>query len=45
MSKKKKEIVVKGETVIDDLQIFERVANIIETRRSRAGAYANSEIR
>ena len=41
---KKKEIIVQGENQIVDSQIFERVANIIESRKYRAGAYANCEI-
>ncbi len=44
MSKKKKGLALPGETQLDDLQIFERVAGIIETRKSRAGTYANREV-
>jgi len=44
MSNEKKELTVQGETQIDESAIFERVANIIETRKTRAGAYANREV-
>ena len=44
MRKTKKELVVQSEIWLDESRIFERVANIIETRKSRAGAYANREI-
>jgi len=40
----KKEIATQSEPKTDDSQIFERVATIIETRKYRAGAFANSEI-
>jgi predicted nuclease of restriction endonuclease-like (RecB) superfamily len=44
MSKKKQELSLRGETQIDENLLFEYVAKIIETRKSRAGAYANREI-
>ena len=44
MSKKQNELTVKDETQIDENQLFERVAEIIETRKSLAGAYANREV-
>jgi hypothetical protein len=44
MAKKKNEIIAQDETQIDEVQIFKHVANIIETRKYRAGAYANCEI-
>jgi predicted nuclease of restriction endonuclease-like (RecB) superfamily len=44
MSKPKKELAVQGEALIDESKIFERVANIIELRKSRAGQYANREV-
>ena len=44
MGKDKNGLVAQGETQIDKSQIFEHVANIIETRRTRAGAYANREV-
>ena len=44
MSHKKHEIAVQNEPRLDDSQLFESVASIIETRKSRAGAYANREI-
>ena len=44
MSKKENKLAVKEETRMDESRIFECVANIIETRKSRAGAYANREI-
>jgi len=44
MSKKITEHTELDEAKLDELQIFEHVANIIETRKSRAGAYANREV-
>ena len=44
MSNAKKELAVKSETQLDESKIFERVAGIIETRKSRAGAFANREV-
>ena len=44
MSKKKNELAVQSEKQIDEVEVFERVANIIETRKYRAGMYANREI-
>jgi len=44
MSKKKQELAIQGETQIDENQLFERIAEIIETRKSLAGAYANREV-
>ena len=44
MSKSKKELATQSGTQLVETQIFERVANIIETRKSRAGAYANREV-
>jgi hypothetical protein len=44
MSKKKNELAVQGETLLDGSQIFDKVSSIIETRKYRAGAYANCEI-
>ena len=44
MSKIMKELIVKDETRLDESQIFECVTDIIETRKSRAGAYANREV-
>ena len=44
MSKVKKELIAQGDIRLDESQIFERVAEIIETRKSRAGAYANREV-
>ena len=43
MSKKKTELVVQDETQIDETQLFERVVEIIERRKSRASDYANQE--
>jgi len=43
MSKAKKELVIQGETQIDEVQLFERVVEIIERRKSRAADYANRE--
>ena len=44
MNIKNNELIVQSKTQIDESQVFERVASIIETRKSRAGAYANSEV-
>ena len=44
MSKKENELAVKNETQVDDLLLLEKVSSIIETRKARAGAYANSEV-
>ena len=44
MGKKKNEITVKEETGIDEIALFERVSAIIESRKHRAGAYANREV-
>ena len=44
MSKKKPETALSGEMQIDENSLFARVAEIIETRKSRAGAYANREV-
>ena len=44
MGKSKKELAVQGEIQIDEAQLFERVASIIELRKSRAGTYANREV-
>jgi len=44
MAKKKNELVVQENVSISEVQVFERVAEIIETRKYRAGAFANCEI-
>ena len=44
MSEKKNELIIQGETQLDDLRIYENIANIIETRKTTAGAYANREV-
>jgi predicted nuclease of restriction endonuclease-like (RecB) superfamily len=44
MKKPPKKLAVQGETRFDEARIFERVADIIETRKSLAGAYANREV-
>jgi len=44
MAKKKNELAVQNAMSVDDLQILEKVSGIIETRKARAGAYANSEV-
>ena len=44
MGKSNKELIVQNETQIDESQIFEHVASIIESRKSSAGAYANREV-
>jgi len=44
MSKKKQSVAVQSELQIDESSLFVRIAEIIETRKSRAGAYANREV-
>ena len=44
MEKNKDELALQSKINIDEMQIFERVANIIESRTYRAGAFANCEI-
>ena len=48
MSKKKSKTVlteeVQNEVQVDENSLFARVAEIIETRKTRAGAYANREV-
>ena len=44
MSKKKDELIAQGENQMDERKVFERVATIIETRKYRAGIYANCEV-
>ena len=44
MAKKKQELTVQGEMRIDEVELFQRISEIIENRKARAGAYANREI-
>lgn len=44
MSKKKGGLVRRDKALIDEAALFEHVAQIIESRKSRAGAYANREV-
>jgi hypothetical protein len=44
MSKKKPAAVLAESLQVDERSLFARVAEIIETRKSRAGAYANREV-
>ena len=44
MAKKRNELAVQNGMQVDDLLIFEKVSSIIETRKARAGVYANSEV-
>jgi predicted nuclease of restriction endonuclease-like (RecB) superfamily len=44
MGRTKNELAKQGETQINESQIFERVASIIESRKIRAGTFANREI-
>ena len=44
MSKSRKGLAVINESLVDESQIFERVANIIESRKLRAGLFANQEL-
>ena len=43
MSKRNSELVMQVETKIDEAQLFKRVVEIIERRKSRASDYANQE--
>jgi len=43
MSKAKKELAVQNTALIDESQLFERVVEIIESRKSRAAAHINHE--
>ena len=43
MSEKKNTLVTQGEIKIDEVALFERVSAIIENRKYRAQAAANSE--
>ncbi|MCL2796698.1 MAG: PDDEXK nuclease domain-containing protein [Firmicutes bacterium] len=44
MPKNKKEFALSSEPQIDERPIFTRISEIIESRKSRAGAYANREV-
>ena len=44
MSKKKQELALQSEAQIDEAALFRRISEIIESRKARAGAYANREI-
>ena len=44
MPKKKQELTVANGSQFDESLLFARVSEIIETRKSRAGAYANREV-
>ena len=44
MSKKKPTTALTDQSPVDEFSLFARVAEIIETRKSRAGAYANREV-
>ena len=44
MPKNKKEIAVPSEIKVDEGSMFVRVSEIIESRKARAGAYANREV-
>ena len=44
MSKKKTEISIMVDKLIDERMVFERVSEIIESRKYRAGTYANREV-
>ena len=44
MSKTENKLATPPENHVDDTTFFERIANIIETRKYRAGAYANREV-
>ena len=43
MSKDKNKLARQGEIHIDEAQLFERIVEIIERRKSRAADYANQE--
>lgn len=44
MNNKNEKLIIKREMQIDGIQVLERVASIIETRKFRAASFANSEI-
>jgi predicted nuclease of restriction endonuclease-like (RecB) superfamily len=44
MNKKEKQLVTQDTTDINSSSLFERVSEIIENRKARAGAYANREV-
>ena len=44
MSKKNQKIILSDKLHVDEDSLFARVAEIIETRKTRAGAYANREV-
>lgn len=44
MSKKNDKLITQGAVIIDETALFERVTEIIENRKSRAGSYANREV-
>ena len=44
LTKSNEELTTQSDTRLDESQIFQRVAEIIENRKSRAGTYANREI-
>jgi len=44
MNKKKPEAALSGELQIDEISLFDRIAKIIETHKTRTGAYANREV-
>ena len=44
MSRKKQEIAVQYEIQTDEVALFQRISEIIENRKNRAGEYANREI-
>jgi predicted nuclease of restriction endonuclease-like (RecB) superfamily len=44
VNKKNKQLAVQDNLAVDESSLFERVSEIIENRKARAGAYANREI-
>ena len=42
--RKTQHFIVKGEMSVDEAALFKRISEIIEGRKTRAGAYANREI-
>ena len=44
MSKKKNELIIKSKAQLSESMVFDYISNIIETRKSNAGAYANREV-
>ncbi|MHC6203636.1 hypothetical protein ACYULU_10635 [Breznakiellaceae bacterium SP9] len=44
MGNKERKIITQQSSLIDKTALFQKIIKIIETRKSRAGAYANREV-